>query len=91
MTRKKISAGRDSSGAQTFVTAGECFLDGTIIELVSGSSAQTNLLHSNGCKAEVRQVVEYDGRQYKAISTTSALTTFTVPQELRRPMYCSTR
>ena len=58
---------RDLSGAQTVVTAGEYFPDGTVIEVVSGSSAQPNLLHWNGHKAEVRQLVEYDGRKYKAL------------------------
>jgi hypothetical protein len=67
MAGKKTIAGRELSGAQTFVTTGECFPDGTIIELLSGTSkpATPNLLLWNGHQSAVGPFVEYGGHLYK--------------------------
>ena len=56
------------SATSTFITTGEVFADGAMIELISGSSApnRPDLLLRNGRKTTVGPRVEYGGRIYEA-------------------------
>ncbi len=66
--KEKLNSGIAPNTTETFFTAGETFADGTIIELVAGSSGLTRpqLLLWNGRKATVAPRVQHAGCIYEA-------------------------
>ena len=67
-TKSRTNPKSDLRGANTFITGGETFGDGTMIELISEGSAlnKPSLLLWDGRKATVGPRVEHRGRIYEA-------------------------
>ena len=67
-TKEKINASSASNGTETFLSTGESFADGAMIELISGSSKpnKPNLLLWKGRKVKVGPRVEHGGCIYEA-------------------------
>ena len=75
-SKAKIKAKRESNTTNTCInTVGEIFADGTMIELVSSSSAlnKPDLLLWNGRKALVGPRIEHDGCTYEATELAPSL------------------
>jgi hypothetical protein len=77
--RAKAKTRSKAKVERVITTAGQIFPDGTMIELVSGSSGnKADVLHWNGVKASVAPRVEYGDYTYEA-------------PELAPSLYCATR
>ncbi len=85
-TKARNNGKRESSEANIFITGGEAFCDGMMIELISGGSAlnKPNLLLWNGRKATVGPRVGNGGRIYEAAELSLSLL-----RAMRLPSQCT--
>ena len=85
-TERESASERSRAKRSNVKTAGEIFGDGTLIELVSGSSVpnKPDLLLWNGTKATIAPRVQYAGRNYEATELIAS-----VGNATRLPSGCS--